>query len=442
MKSLYQRVGSVLILSFVIQVICVSLFFKWVDIRNIVDQVNLQESNRQSILQEAANSVVKDWNSPNKIQSQLNYFSKRYGVSFTVKNTNGETVYFSHISNSSSNFLEEQSYIRMENKNAFIIYGSFPPNINKLKPAPEQQYFRVFIVAIVVIVSVATSFIIYSILADPLKKLAKAVENINYGSTLVKIPYYHNDEIGVLCRNFEEMGQRLRKSEENQKELIQAISHDIKTPLTSIMGYSKRLIEGKAKGERLPEYYEIIHRKSVDLKNLLQEIDDYSILNASAKYEKEPVSAVKYVSELKEELIYEVEQYDCIFKIDSSIEDDVMISVDEKKLKRVFLNIIHNSIKYAGENCSINLHCYISGLRGDRKLYFDLSDNGSGVPEDQLERIFDRFYRIESSRSREKGGTGLGLAICKDIIRNHGGEIGAENKAEGGFKIWFYLPEI
>ena len=89
------------------------------------------------------------------------------------------------------------------------------------------------------LISIIILVIIYRFITNPLKKLSKAVKNIQYGNTLVEIPYYGEDELGLLCRNFEEMGKRLKKSEDNQQELIQAISHDVKTPLTSIIGYSK-----------------------------------------------------------------------------------------------------------------------------------------------------------------------------------------------------------
>jgi signal transduction histidine kinase len=150
------------------------------------------------------------------------------------------------------------------------------------------------------------------------------------------------------------------------------------------------------------------------------------------------ISVNDYFNDICEELKLEVEGSCCTFKYNNTLKQDYIINIDVFKLKRVFTNIFNNSIKYAGDNCFIFCLC----KKVNRDIVFELSDNGNGVPEEQLTKIFDRFYRIDTSRSRENGGTGLGLAICKDIISNHGGKIGAENNEIEGLKIWFSVPIV
>ena len=119
----------------------------------------------------------------------------------------------------------------------------------------------------------------------------------------------------------------------------------------------------------------------------------------------------------------EAESKGAIFNYSNMIDKNLIVNFDVNKIRRVFMNLVQNSLKYAGDSCIIN----ITGISDDKILRFEINDNGEGVPEEHINKIFDRFYRVDSSRSREKGGTGLGLAICKDIVENHGGEIRAIN---------------
>jgi signal transduction histidine kinase len=122
---------------------------------------------------------------------------------------------------------------------------------------------------------------------------------------------------------------------------------------------------------------------------------------------------------------------DIKFNYYNYIDPSINILLDAKKVTRVFTNLIDNSIKYAGENCNITA----KAMTTKKSVIFEICDNGNGVKEELLDKIFDRFYRVESSRSRENGGTGLGLAICKEIIENHNGSIYAKNLLNGGFSI-------
>lgn len=291
---------------------------------------------------------------------------------------------------------------------------------------------RIAIVIGIILLSIIILALVYKSIANPLKNLSKAVNSIDYGKTLVEIPYYLNDELGFLCRNFEEMGRRLKKSENNQQELIQAISHDIKTPLTSIIGYSKRLAEDKVKESKKEKYFEIIHKKANDLKFLLEELEDYSNINVQSKYIEETVNIFESFEKFCYNLKTELENKDINFTYYNELNPSINLVLDKKKMKRVFMNLIQNSFKYAGENCTL----IIKGISNEKSLSLEVTDNGSGVSNDQLDKIFDRFYRVESSRSREKGGTGLGLTICKDIVEYYGGTIYARNLPNnGGFSI-------
>ena len=431
MKTIYQKIALVLALGFFAQIISFGIFYKHVIANRVLSEINYQENKRQSIMQDAIDTVQKFHKKSDRLEKAMTQISKKYNVNFAVKEVDGNIIFSSKQPKKPSSSIEKEGYVKLSGQVSYIIYGYFPERIDSGKFGISGQTIRILAAGIIVFISIVILVMIYIFITNPLKKLSRAVKNVQYGNTLVQIPYYGDDELGLLCRNFEEMGERLKKSEDNQQELIQVISHDVKTPLTSIIGYSKRLIEGKAKDEKKIEYHEIIYKKAIDLKLLLEELEDYSKINAGNKYKKELINCSEIFKKLSLELKTEVENKGSIFNYLDMIDKNLVVNIDVNKITRVFMNLVHNSLKYAGDKCIIN----VTGISDDKKLRFEINDNGEGVPEESLNKIFDRFYRVDSSRSREKGGTGLGLAICKDIVENHGGEIRAVNLDHGGFSI-------
>lgn len=431
MKNIYQKIALLLALGFFVQLISFAIFYRQVVINRAIAEINYQENRRQSVLQKAIDDVQKYRKKTDKLEKVMDEASKKYNTNFVVKDVDENTIYASKKTKRSSTSIEKEGYLKISGKVEYIVYGYFPAKIYDSDIAVKGQNIRILIVVTILTISLLVLFTIYRVIANPLKKLSKSVKGIQYGNTLVKIPYYGKDELGLLCRNFEDMGKRLKASEDNQQELIQAISHDVKTPLTSIMGYSKRLAEGKVKEEKLIDYYEIIYKKSTDLKLLLEELEDYSNINSCNKYNKELINCSKMFENLMLDLKTELQNKNVKFNYSDLIDKNLFLKFDVNKMKRVFVNLVDNSIKYAGEGCIIN----IAGISSEKVLRFEVKDNGEGVKEDCIDKIFHKFYRVDSSRSREKGGTGLGLAICKDIVENHEGFIRAENLPDKGLCI-------
>lgn len=436
MNSIYKKISLVLIISFILEIFIVGLFYRQVVVSKVLVEINKEGDKRQYLLKEITNKMQKTKNDMAGMEKIIKVYSTRYNIDFIIKKMDGEVIYSTKDYNSiERNKVQEQVYIKGNGKNPHIMYAYFPTKLEEIDNLINSRK-RIITILIFLVVSSIVFLIIYKLLTDPLKKLSKAVKSINYGNTEVSIPYYGDDELGMLCRNFEEMGRRLKISEENQRELIQAISHDIKTPLTSILGYSKRLTEGKVKPERVEEYYNTILKKSLDLECLILELEDYVDINSNTILNIKSISVKDFVKKLYEDFKMELQEYQIDIILNYSIEEDLKLSMDDKKIKRVFQNIISNSIKYGGENICIEINCF----KDNNKVHFEIKDNGIGVSELYIDKIFDRFYRVDGSRSREKGGTGLGLSICKAIINLHGGDIGARSKVGEGLWIWFTLP--
>lgn len=439
MKSINSKITIIIIIGLLFQVLITGSFYQLALTKKIIYEINTNANTRQSMLNDVIKNIEKTGNKVLDIQNYLLQYSQSKNIDFKIKDLNGNVVYVTTFTNNMSRKIEDRAFVEFNGKPTYVVYAYFPTKIESILGSVQTNSTKIILAFIVGGIAIIMSFIIYSIIGMPLKKLRKAMEHIDYGNTEVKIPYSANDEIGLLCRNIEEMGARLKKSEENQNHLIQAISHDLKTPLTSILGYVSRLHDGKVNSEeKRREYYEIIKRKAFDLKYLIDELEDFSKLFRDGKYDMARVDLGKFTNSILEEFSFELKQRGRELQCEKHIDEGTGIIIDEGKLRRVFSNIVGNALKYAGENAEISIKCNCE----NNFAAFEISDNGAGVPEVELEKIFNKFHRVETSRSREMGGTGLGLAICKDIIEGHGGEIWARNNPEGGLSILFTIPVI
>lgn len=288
---------------------------------------------------------------------------------------------------------------------------------------------------------------IYQSILRPLNTLHAATYAIKQGNLDFSIKGDPDDEIGRLCNDFEEMRIRLKrlievrlKYEEDMKEMISNISHDLKTPVTAIKGYAEGIIDGVADtSEKREKYLKTIATKAADISILVDELSFYSKIDCdTVPYTFKQINIHDYFGDCIEELSLglEVENIKLIYEND--INKSIKVEVDAEQLKRVVNNIIGNSVKYVNRQMGL-----IKIVIKDRGKFVEISiaDNGEGVKEKDLPLLFERFYRADESRNSQKGGSGLGLAIAKKIIEDHNGTIRAESKAGEGLTILFTLPK-
>lgn len=434
--SIYKKMGAILLLSFIIQAILLIVFYRNIFTNRLVREINGQEDNRSAILQMVSNILSDSSISKENEWRKIDEVSRTYKAGFTIKDYGGNTVYFSQEPFSGGS-IQALEYVKNNDKISYIIYGYFPALIQGMSMDNKEMTMSILLITVLLIISFLSMYIVFRMLTKPIKSLSKAAKELNYGSTEVNIPYQSQDEIGELSRTFEEMGMRLKLSENNQKEMISAISHDIKTPLTSIIGYSKRLKDGKAKEEKKEEYYNIIWKKAADIENLLVELEDYGDLNSRNSYNFKSILAIDFFSLITKEIGVELKEKNIRFNIINKLNKETVINIDEVNIKRVFYNIVSNSLKYGGDGIEISA----KAEEINNFTRFSISDKGSGVLDQNLDKIFDRFFREEESRNRQMGGTGLGLSICREIIESHGGEIYALN-THPGLSIIFTIPKV
>ncbi len=233
--------------------------------------------------------------------------------------------------------------------------------------------------------------------------------------------------------------ETLSMEKRKQTAAMAAISHDLKTPLTSIKGYIERLMKGRVQSEeKRQEYYQIIFRKATEIEKLTQDLSEY-VSNANHPLlVRKKVSLASFARSIASEYEEELPTFSAEISYISSIEGNPSLFVDEQRIRRVFANIIHNSLNHAYAQSYVRI-CF-RVYTDNRKAVFELEDNGPGVPQEELNRIFEPFYRVDKARSKVKNGSGLGLAICKGMIEKQDGHIQAYLPTKGGLGIKIVLP--
>ncbi len=276
-------------------------------------------------------------------------------------------------------------------------------------------------------------FAVYSVMLRPYRNVYRAIEDYDKTGKLkeIKIKGY----AGSVYKRFVSLTKNLEKEQENQRRIIASISHDIKTPLTSIMGYAEQLQKEGISKERQTRYLQTVYAKSEDITRLIKEFDDYLSFNTETDARFEEKSLEEICHSIIDEYAYELENNGIGFEIFLKGEAKALVSLDRAKIRRVIGNIFSNSVKHLnGESKEIQVT-----LNSDKeKVYITIDDSGEGVPEDKLELIFEPLYTSDEGRRV----AGLGLAICREIIELHKGRIYAEKSHLGGLRICIELDRL
>ncbi len=230
----------------------------------------------------------------------------------------------------------------------------------------------------------------------------------------------------------------LRQNEQFRKEFLQNLSHEFKTPVFAIQGYIESLLGG---GMNNPEvnkkFLENTYRNVERLTNLVQDLDEISKLErGELVIYKQNFVIQELLKEIFETLSLKADMWGISFYIKKGCEAPLIVFADQEKMKQVITNLLDNSIKYGKKGGNILASIY---KMDEKRVLIELSDDGIGIPEKHLGRIFERFYRTEEGRSRDVTGSGLGLAICKHIIEAHGQTIHVRSTEGVGTTVGFTL---
>ncbi len=273
-------------------------------------------------------------------------------------------------------------------------------------------------------------FVIYTVILRPYRRFYHLIEKYERGEPLP--PQHFRGNVARIYARFLEMTKNLEQQQQTQRQIIASISHDIKTPLTSILGYTERLQKGGLSPERQQTYLSTIYAKSNEMQSLISEFDEYLSYKMSSAAHTELLSTEQLCVCMRKEFEDELSFSGISFELNNRA-PSAMLRVDCAKMKRVAGNIISNSAKHIPPTGG-RIVCTVDADK--QSVQFRFADNGDGVPQDKLHLIFEPLYTSDTSRKV----AGLGLSICKEIVEAHGGSIEAGRAAIGGLELCITLP--
>ncbi|MGO4110274.1 sensor histidine kinase [Paenibacillus sp. YAF4_2] len=307
-------------------------------------------------------------------------------------------------------------------------------------------YLLVSALFVLIVTNVLLTLYMSRHIIKPIMALRRSAVLFTEGQLNHPVNVKGRDEIGQLGKAFEDLRTRLIHSIEvqeqyeiNRKELIANISHDLKTPITSIRGYVDGLLEGVAISlEKTDKYLRTISVKAAEMDRLIDELFLYSKLDMDRlAFTFETVNISAFLNDWAEDLGFELDKEGVMLQTDFQIAGSAMMSVDRDSFRRVLANIIQNSLKFMNKT---NKEIRLIANTGNDCLHLIVEDNGAGIPKEALPFVFERFYRADLSRNTAIKGSGLGLAIAERIVQEHDGTIRVESMEDVWTRIIITIP--
>ncbi|BFH13943.1 hypothetical protein J6TS7_61240 [Paenibacillus dendritiformis] len=402
---------------------------KFMESTQIIGKENAQY--RQRLIEK----VVALYPDERAIAALIRTEADNQGIQMTMTDLDGRDIAAAAEQREGSALFQTKEVVRIQGEAVYLIDFQYPDWYEQVKP---MKSLLLLVIAVLVISVIGLIFYLQNHIVKPLTMLHTYMKTFHFKNMKLPKLERRQDEIGELMKDFAEMGQRLETSHNEQVDMIAAVSHDIKTPLTSIIGYVERLSGSKTLTEAKKEdYYRIIHLKAKDIEKLVEDFSAFSDMeHETLKIATERIHVRSFIQSICTEYEEELQAHQARLEWTCQVPEDVHVELDIKKIRRVFANIVHNALIYVSPPVHLRLSCDLQ----DGSLRIAFEDNGEGVPDEELERIFDKLYRVDPSRSRAGGGSGLGLATCKSMIEAHGGRIHAYRNPLGGLGIYFTLP--
>ncbi len=281
---------------------------------------------------------------------------------------------------------------------------------------------------LITILSIYISFMV----VKPVKRLAVLVDRYSIGD-FQPVNIESNDEVGMLCKGFNAMGLKLQDYLQRQKQFISNVSHELRTPLTAIKGYSEYLsdeIKGNSDLERAVYH---LNNESARLTKLVDELLLLSRIDSSREvFDLKRIDMSEVVLQTVKKM--ELKEQRSGVRINTEIEADIAVCADMEKLIQVIVNILDNAIKFSSKGSIVEVKL----TQQEELAILEVADNGIGIPDEEIPKIFDRFYRADNAKS--VGGSGLGLAISKEIVEFLNGTITVTSSIGDGTAILIKLP--
>lgn len=326
--------------------------------------------------------------------------------------------------------------IKLDDSNYAFVSASLEP-IDTTITVLKNQF--IYVTMLVIILSLIVSYFVSRKISSGVIKINKEAKKLSKGNFDVK---FDTDqpilELSELAETLEYTKDELSKTENLRRELLANVSHDLKTPLTMIKAYAEMVRDVTYKDDT---------KRTKDLNIIIEETDRLNVLvndilelskiqSGTQKLTIEQFDLEKFVKNIIKR--YDIMSENKKYKFKVSINKNIIVSADRKRIEQVMYNLINNAINYTGDDKKI----IISALELENTVRIEVKDTGKGIDKEELENIWDKYYRIDKTHSREQVGSGVGLSIVKNILINHNCNYGVESIKGNGTTFYFELPKV
>ena len=279
------------------------------------------------------------------------------------------------------------------------------------------------------------SFFLARQITSPVQRLTAATRSIARGDFSHRVEVKGKDEIGELGEAFNAMGDALAKNEALRRQMVADVAHELGTPVAVIQATLEGVLDGVLPLNR--EQMESVHQETILLARLVSDLRELSLAEAGElRLDKHPTTIAPLIQRSVEKMSLEAQAKEV--SLHAELPPQLpQIEVDEERIGQVMVNLLSNALRYTPPGGEVVVR---AGLEDSSRLHISVSDTGSGIPPEDLPRVFERFYRADKSRSRATGGSGIGLAIVRQLVQAHQGTVWAESRLGQGSTFHFTLP--
>jgi len=376
----------------------------------------------------------------NQVSDLTDKVAEMYNDRFVLTDPDGKVI-----SDTASKLENKQLASDWSNKNITLSLGDYVIGQIYIKTQERSALQKTFLNS--VNKSVITAAIIAGLagiilaaffsrnIVKPVRNLTEATRKMEEGYLDQQVNITTNDEIGTLGKAFNSLGERLKKQKELREGMVSDVAHELRNPLSNIQGYLEGLKEGLIEPDK--EVFNSLHQQSLVLNRLINDLRAVNKAKAGQlKLEKKPIVLEDVVANALKSVEHKAGNQQ--ITLNARLPESTLVEADPERVSQVIRNLLDNALLHTPEKGRVTVHVHSNR----DKAVINVVDTGVGIPASDQPHIFDRFYRVDKSRSRHTGGTGLGLTIAKEIIEAHGGAVSMKSKEDVGSVFTVTLPKM
>ena len=338
------------------------------------------------------------------------------------------------------NEIRESETLVVDGEQVGLFWSSNRPRPSRPNQQPQNDFVETVQQSMILgaigagLIALILGILLARNLIHPLRELTQASRAVAEGDLSQQVTVRSQDELGQLAESFNQMNQRLAHARDLRRQMTADIAHDLRTPLSIILGHAEGLVDGVLPATT--DTFEIIHDEAQHLSRLIADLRLLSLSEAGElPLHKQPSELVDLLSQVASSHEPQANAQQVKLKVEVSA-PNLTVNIDHHRIQQVLNNLVINALRYSSGDT-----IQLSADSVESRVYLKVSDNGQGIPQEDLPYVFERFYRADKSRQREGSGSGLGLAIAKSIVEAHGGTIRVDSQVGQGTTFTMAFPQ-